>query len=121
MQQENEEEWIVGSISGCNPDGYTVKRVQECSAFSCNSRTMCKEPQCGFLCAHMYSCDKKCYDYNIGHVCKHIHRVHSMFHQESSKRPLSQELDNDFDSISYTESIFDPHIGKQLCKLIILP
>ena len=121
MQRESEEEWIVESVSGCNPDGYAVKRAQECSPFTCNSSTMCKEPQCRFLCPHMYSCDNKCYDYNNGHVCKHIHRVHSMIHQEESKTPSSQELDNNYDNISYTESIFDPHKGKQLCKLVTLP
>ena len=121
MQRESEEEWIVESVSGCNPDGYAVKRAQECSPFTCNSSTMCKESQCRFFFPHMYSCDNKCYDYNNGHVCKHIHRVHSMIHQEESKTPSSQELDNNYDNISYTESIFDPHKGKQLCKLVTLP
>ena len=26
----------------------------------------------------MYRCDSKCYSYNNGHICKHIHRVHSL-------------------------------------------
>ena len=108
------------SVSGCNPDGYTVKRVQECSPFSCNSSKTCKELQCGFLCPHMYSCDNKCYDYNNGHVCKHIHRVHSMIHQdlEGSNTP-SQELENDFDTISYAESMFDPQKGTQLINKLL--
>ena len=30
----------------------------------------------------MYACDKACYDYHNGHVCKHIHRVHSKGKEE---------------------------------------
>ena len=26
----------------------------------------------------MYHCDQQCYDYSNGHICKHIHRVHSI-------------------------------------------
>ena len=70
--------------------------------------------QCGFLCPHMCSCDDKCYDYNNGHVCKHIHRVHSMTHQDLEGSTPSQELHNDFDNISYAESMFDPQKGTQL-------
>ena len=25
----------------------------------------------------MYTCDEACYDYNNGHVCRHIHHIHS--------------------------------------------
>ena len=26
----------------------------------------------------MYACDSNCYTYTNGHICKHIHRVHSL-------------------------------------------
>ena len=28
----------------------------------------------------MYTCDEACYDYNNGHVCCHIHHIHSTQH-----------------------------------------
>ena len=31
----------------------------------------------------MYTCDQYCYDFKSGHICKHIHRIHSL--QESLK------------------------------------
>ena len=30
----------------------------------------------------MYKCDDKCYHFNNGHICKHIHRVHSLSHTQ---------------------------------------
>ena len=48
----------------------------ECSSNS--AELMCTEKECGYLCYHMYHCDNLCYDYSNGHICKHIHRVHSM-------------------------------------------
>ena len=38
---------------------------------------MLSEPRV-FLCRHMYTCDDRCYDYGNGHICKHIHCVHSL-------------------------------------------
>ena len=38
----------------------------------------CVAPECGNLCYHQYRCDSSCYDYTNGHICKHLHRVHSM-------------------------------------------
>lgn len=117
MQHVHDKEWNVKSVSGCNRDGYSVKHIQECSPSTCSSSTSCTEAECGFLCSHMYSCDHLCYDYNNGHVCKHIHRVHSMVHQEKVNicSPSSQEVcdhvPNDFDTVSYTGSIFDSHKG----------
>ena len=32
--------------------------------------------KCCFLCYHMYKCS--CYDFSNGHLCKHVHRVHSL-------------------------------------------
>ena len=39
----------------------------------------------------MYTCDSRCYDYGNGHICKHVHRVHSLQqigHQETSEVDL---------------------------------
>jgi hypothetical protein len=41
-----------------------------------------------------------------------------MIHQEGSNTP-PQELDNDFDNISYAESMFDPQKGTQASKLLL--
>lgn len=38
-----------------------------------------------FVCTCSYMCDPLCYDFNNGHLCKHIHRVHSMDRQRSSE------------------------------------
>ena len=105
-------------MSGCNPGGYSVKCIHstclECTPFS-NDVNICKEPQCVFLCPHMYTCDGKCYDYNNGHVCKHVHRVHSLSKQNLPRTPSHPEPDNVHncldDNISYTESVFDPLKG----------
>ena len=84
-------------MSGCNPGGYSVKCIHstclECTPFS-NDVNICKEPQCVFLCPHMYTCDGKCYDYNNGHVCKHVHRVHSLSKQNLPRTPSHPEPDN---------------------------
>ena len=104
-------------MSGCNPSGYTVKCIHttcpQCSPFKDDFR-ICKEPQCVFLCPHMYICDSKCYDYTNDHVCKHIHRVHSLFHQSLPRSPTAPEIDinGPDDNISY--ELFDLHIIKPL-------
>ena len=70
--------WQLRSLSGTNPSGYTVTKVKE-NCTDCEGQpTLCTAQECAFLCWHMYTCDKGCYDYNNGHVCKHIHRVHSI-------------------------------------------
>ena len=39
----------------------------------------------------MYKCDSKCYNFNNGHICKHIHRVHSILQK---KQPQDQQADS---------------------------
>ena len=79
---------------------------------------ICRAEGCQCLCLHMYKCDTTCYDFNNAHICKHIHRVHSL---EIKKHPLTtstlqecsdqEELLNDLDcELSYAESTF--HQGK---------
>ena len=42
------------------------------------STLTCTMSECKKLCYHMYECDQLCYDYTNGHLCKHIHRVHTI-------------------------------------------
>ena len=73
---------------------------------------------------HMYKCDTTCYDFNNAHICKHIHRVHSL---EIKKHPLTtstlqecsdqEELLNDLDcELSYAESTFHQGKGMHSCN-----
>ena len=48
--------------------------VDKCSHVHCY--TKCKTLPCINLCSHMYSCT--CDDYHNGHICKHIHKIHSL-------------------------------------------
>ena len=62
----------------------------------------------------MYKCDPCCYDYNNGHICKHIHRVHiivqSAVHTISNDlpqlqaQPENQDSEEEMDYLSYAES-----------------
>lgn len=67
--------WCVPSISGIHASGYLVIKVKE-TCDECTDAKVCRRAECSFLCCHRYTCS--CYDYNNGHVCKHIHRVHSL-------------------------------------------
>ena len=69
--------WIVNSTSGLVTDGYRITKLCN-TCTECTSGQGCSDPECGFLCRHMYICDERCYDYGNGHICKHIHRVHSL-------------------------------------------
>ena len=78
--------------------------------------TVCVQKECIKLCYHMYSCSRQCYDYSNGHICKHIHRVHSLnvTTQLSESQPESthyfvDEMDND--PLSFVESVRDNSKG----------
>ena len=66
--------WYIPSFSGISTNGYLVTNVTD-SCAECTDSMLCKKGECKHLCRHMYLCS--CYDYNNGHLCKHIHRVHS--------------------------------------------
>lgn len=83
----------------------------ECTSTS--TQLLCKEIECHHLCYHMYHCDTQCYDYSNGHICKHIHRVHSMrlslnaadtSHSELFTE-LSSETEPDNDPLEFAESV----------------
>ena len=64
---------------------------------------------------HMYECDDSCYDYNNGHICKHIHRVQSLQSGgttvEPSEAVRNQSGDEDIDPLEYAGSILAPKNG----------
>ena len=107
-------------MSGVKASGYTVTKVadkcmEECSGPKCN-KTECDE-----LCIHMYTCDKTCYDFNNGHLCKHIHRVHSMLQSQAANITTnlidpqclhSTDSEDDFDPLEYAESTVPPQQGR---------
>ena len=62
----------------------------------------------------MYKCDPKCYEYNNGHICKHIHRVHSLEMNTAIQLQHPEHRGSDDNSeidVSYVESIFHPVKG----------
>ena len=69
----------------------------------------------------MYTCDKACYDFNNGHICKHIHRVHSITQasttaiEHTNNQPSSEEMrledSYELDPLEYAESIIPPQQG----------
>ena len=83
-------------MSGKQPDGYSVKQIME-SCTNCTQEIMCTETDCKQLCYHMYTCDEYCYDYTNGHLCKHIHRAHSLRlkTQECEPEPDYHELQSE--------------------------
>ena len=73
----------------------------------------------------MYKCDPLCYDYQNGHLCKHVHCVHAL-RMKTSTHPCTpsrekpnasvcvqseQEDDVDVDMVSYGESCIIPSQG----------
>lgn len=91
--------WHLPSLSGTNPNGYTVTMVKEDCRDCEGQPTLCTSQECVFLCWHMYTCDKGCYDYNNGHMCKHIHRVHSM-NVEKQRQPTDTDDSMELPSLS---------------------
>ena len=111
--------WRVLSLSGSNADGYIVTQLADiCKVCNDASLTVCLQQECGFLCRHMYKCDTNCYDYNNGHICKHVHRVHSILAQskniETEKAIEAQEADSseeEMDYMSYADPIQNHQTG----------
>ena len=88
----------------------------------------------------MYTCDKKCYDFNNEHICKHINKVHSLvvknwketkrytesvsstaMTQESESPPHTEDMEDtntdDFE-IVYAETTFSPEKGWLYNKIL---
>lgn len=130
--------WHVDSVSGNTPEGYTVTRCLAASCDECASEgRVCTATECNFLCIHMYKCDNKCYTFNNGHICKHIHRVHSLSQvrpQDSTVEPIEEACTPDgigqqCDSVDYTEptslvyaeSVCNPQRGTYMYVLSVTP
>ena len=90
----------------------SVTRYQAASCDECASESRtCTALECSCLCIHMYKCDSKSYTFNNGHICKHIHRVHSLSQvrsQDSTMEPIEEASTPDgigqqCDSVDYAE------------------
>lgn len=99
-------------MSGLNPDGYLVKLKDEVCAACSNDELLCTAAECCRLCYHMYSCDNQCYDFTNGHICKHIHRVHSLRLQERPSEATvglegeaASDIESDDDPLEFAESV----------------
>ena len=69
----------------------------------------------------MYKCDEACYDYNNGHICRHIHCVHSSVTQHSVA-----QSDKASSSVTEEEPRFETHSEGQTAhngqfKCVVLP
>lgn len=107
---------------GSSPDGYDVQQILSSCSECGNSTSVCTTKECGFLCYHMYKCSSSCYDFNNGHICKHIHRVHSLVNSNSTSStgvegandlqpPPLENLTDDYDTLSYADSVYIPQTG----------
>jgi len=99
---------------------YTVERVSSANCSTCTPgdplQPTCTREECRFLCRHMYKCDPLCYDFQNGHLCKHVHCVHvlnipnaqaSSTSTRESSGSICLQLENDesdMDTVSYAES-----------------
>ena len=109
------------STSETNPEGYVVSKIaSDCtrcrallSSSSSTQQVICTLEDCKFLCIHMYACDALCYDFNNGHLCKHIYRVHSLAGPANiSQEDYYSEEEFDVDILSCAEACKPPSQGK---------
>ena len=65
--------------------------------------------ECNFLCPRMHKCDDKCYHFNNGYICKHIHWVHSLSHIQQLGNPQTESIVTEgypvTDNENYQESV----------------
>ena len=134
MKRVDSNTWHVPSVSGKNSDGYIVRAKMDLCTECTESNLICTMSECKKLCYHMYECDQLCYDYTNGHLCKHIHRVHTIrlletndldkdFQYESlctsnTHEHLSSGSDFD-DNLEFAESLRNPTTGKKVTLLLI--
>ena len=75
------------SRSGNHFPGYTITRIaSRCEDCVCEEKCA----TCHGLCYHLYKCDPLCYDYVNGHLCKHLHRIHTL---QSDKNDCEEAMD----------------------------
>ena len=68
---------------------------------------VCSQAECKYLCYHMYSCDHQCYDYSNGHICKHMHRDHSIWLQSNDIENSEHSNEETHDPLEITLSDAD--------------
>ena len=74
-QKISDTQWHIPSQSGNHFPGYTItKMASRCEEDVCEEKCT----TCYGLCYHLYKCDPLCYDYVNGHLCKHLHSIHSL-------------------------------------------
>ena len=126
-QANNDGSWQVDSMSGIKVCGYTVTKVADKCVEDC-SGPVCKRVArvWPIVYTYVYKCDKACYDFNNGHLCKHIHRVHSLLHTQATAvmtghidhQPLEEGLSlddsEDFDPSEYAVSVIPPQEGSNI-------
>lgn len=122
MQTKDDGTWHISSISGLNPDGYSIKLLSEICKECVNSPTAltCVESECQQLCYHMYKCDDQCYDYSNGHICKHIHCVHSMRVGESSHNDITNYGPSGSESESCSAPLTYPEAKRDTPGIMVL-
>ena len=68
------------------------------------------------------------YDFDNGHICKHIHHVHSLANSISAsstgadgannlQSTLLENITDDFDTLSYADSVYIPQTVTRVCSL----
>lgn len=100
--------WHLPSTSGVVSIGYKiVKLANQCTDCEKDSPAVCTKIECQFLCWHMYKCDEACYDYNNGHICRHIHCIHSSLTLPSAvENPpvaISQPVIDEYSTLAATD------------------
>ena len=53
----------------------------------------CDEDGCCYLCRHMITCT--CFDYQQGHLCKHSHKVYTVYQQRQNFTNATAEVTED--------------------------
>ena len=130
MKRFDSNTWYVPSVSGKISDGYFVRLKMNLCTRCAESTLSYTMSECKKLCYHIYECDQLCYDYTNGHLCKHIHRVHTIWLLETNEDdkdvksesvcklciPNTCELSNgsDFDdNLEFAESLRNPTTGEK--------
>ena len=104
--EEGEHKWLV---QGTRCSYMVVSNQINCTSCSQESN-VCVATECKFLCLHMYSCDDACYDFKNGHICPHIHPVHSLAIQEDSSLQIPKEHSN-----SKEQTVEECSSGPSIC------
>lgn len=76
---QGQDEYLVNSSSKADTM-YTVKFLSGTCQHAPTCLPHCTAKECCYLCRHMISCT--CYDYQHGHLCKHVHKVYSLRRQQ---------------------------------------